>query len=198
MSFIETLNMTADKEIEKIDAAAKMKCDDIIATAQTKSEKIIFECTRTAETEKQRALMIAESEARIRSRAETGHAFEELIDRLKDKVFAALEKKWQDDFVAIASKTFISAAEHIGSRNIVISMTPQYETAFTGHDKSIRSALAASNIILEKISFDLKSRGGVIVTSSDGRRARTESFEACFRRMEEEVRTLAAERFGRE
>jgi hypothetical protein len=196
MSFENKLNEDVQRGISSILNSAKTRADAIIASAQKTADTVNNDELRLTGRECRKRYDIAQSEYESVLRAETGRAFESFIDIIREDVFKLLIEYWQNDFLSIASKTLIFGAKAAETSEINVLFTPAVKDLFYRDETQIRSALNAENIMLRNVSFTLNAHGGAVIISIDGRRMWTDTFEECFRRIEDNIRIDCAQRIG--
>jgi vacuolar-type H+-ATPase subunit E/Vma4 len=196
MNLYEKMEADVRQEINVLYRDAKLQAEKILSSAHKNADKTVSDNTLKTDHEYERLLTIAESEARISSRTEIGQTFELLIEKLRENIFAVLTEHWNDNYSSIASDSLIRGAEEIGAQEIDVALTLSCKELFARYESEIRTVLKAKDIILRNVSFDLRGRGGMLITRSDGRRMKTETFEENFRRIEDDIRIECAQRIG--
>lgn len=196
MSFDDTLNENFQREIDAIISDARSRAAGISTAAKTDAEKITADGIRTTDKECSRQRTIALSGFKSLQLAEKGRAFESIINKLRENTYLKLREHWQNNFSDTAAEISIYGARSTGAQEIDAVFTTESKEQFVQNEKRIRSALTDANITLRNVSFDLRAEGGAVIISADGRRMRTETFEECFRRIEDSVRIECAQRIG--
>lgn len=195
MGLMETIDAAANRDIGLIRSNTESKCASIIQEAENEAARIQSENRNAVENEKTKAVITAESNARLHTIAEEGRAFEELLTGFRDEVFNALDRAWSDEFCEVLSGICADGSRAVGSSEIILSIVPGYRTQYESSAVELESALASRGIKIVSVTFDLNARGGAVIKRPDGRRIRTETFEESFRRIEDSVRTEFIKRF---
>lgn len=195
MGLMETIDAAANRDIGLIRSNTESKCASIIQEAVNEAARIQSENRNAVENEKSKAVITAESNARLQTIAEEGRAIEKLLTGFRDEVFNALDSAWSDEFCNVLSELCADGSRAVGSSEIILSIVPGYRAQYESFAVELESVLASRGIKIASVIFDLNARGGAVIKRPDGRRIRTETFEESFRRIEDSVRTEFIKRF---
>ncbi|AEC51749.1 V-type ATP synthase subunit E [Pyrococcus sp. NA2] len=180
---IEYILNEARKEAEKIKEEAKRK-------AESRAEWIIRRAKTQAELEKQRII----ANARLEIRRKRLAVQEEIISKVLEEVRKRLENMSEDEYFESVKALLKEAVSELNERKVRVMSNEKTLSLIGARIEEIKAELGDVSIELGEV---IKTIGGVVVETEDGRIRIDNTFEARMERLEGEIRsTIAKVLFG--